>query len=296
VDFFSQFVDIVTVFYTVIRQNQNEKILVRHSKYILPVVPFLYLTFKYFNVKQVTFLAGALVVLFSCQSTNNNKPSADADGSKTSSGDSGWVSLFDGSSLKGWHTYGKSAPGSAWNVDSGSIHLQSAARNGYQTAGGGDLVTDSSFDNFDLKLEWKISKKGNSGIIFFVHEDTTKYKETWNTGMEMQVCDKDSNEDAHSVKHEAGDLYDLISSTLMSARGFGEWNQVEISSDHGKLDLFLNGVHIISTTLWDDKWKQLIAGSKFRNMPNFGSFSKGQIALQDHGDEVWYRNILLRKR
>ncbi|HLX92211.1 MAG TPA: DUF1080 domain-containing protein, partial [Puia sp.] len=237
-------------------------------------------------MKKIYFLSGMIIMLMAgCQNASNSSNSpANTDSTKpATNNDPGWVALFDGISLKGWHTYGKLGPGSAWNVDSGSVHLQSAARNGYQTAGGGDLITDAVYDNFDLKLEWKISKKGNSGIIFYVQEDTSQFKETWNTGPEMQVCDKDSNEDAHSFKHEAGDLYDLIPSTVMSAKGWGEWNQVEIVSNNGKLDLYLNGVHIISTTLWDDQWKKLIAGSKFKNMPGFGTFKSGHIALQDHG-------------
>ena len=209
--------------------------------------------------------------------------------------DSGWTDLFDGVSLSGWHTYGKNKAGIAWNIDSGSIHLKPGAKNGYQTAGGGDLITNDTFSNFDLKLEWKIGKKANSGIIIFVQEDTTKYKETWNTGPEMQVCDKDSNEDAHSFKHEAGDLYDLIASTVMSAKPALEWNQVEIVSNDQRLDLYLNDVHIISTPIWDESWKKLIAGSKFNTMPGFGSFHSGHIALQDHGEEVWYRNIKIKK-
>jgi hypothetical protein len=209
--------------------------------------------------------------------------------------DSGWISLFDGSSLKGWHTYGKKEAGKAWNVDNGSIHLQPGAKNGYQTAGGGDLVSEDEFGNFDLKLEWKIAKKANSGIMIFVQEDTAKYKETWYTGPEMQVCDPDSNEDAHSYKHEAGDIYDLIASKRMSANPVPEWNQVEIISNQGRLDLYLNDVHIISTGLWDDSWKKLIANSKFKDMPDFGSFHSGHIALQDHGEEVWYRNIRVHK-
>jgi hypothetical protein len=247
-------------------------------------------------VKQFIFFAICLALFASCHNTSTNDPTTfDSNSAKSDVADTGWISLFDGVSLRGWHTYGKSVPGNAWNTDSNSIHLQPAARSGYQTSGGGDLVTDDIFGSFDLKLEWKISKKGNSGIIFYVNEDTTKFKETWNTGMEMQVCDKDSNEDAHSFKHEAGDLYDLIPSTVMSANGFNEWNKVEIVSNKGRLDLFLNNVHIVSTTLWDDKWKQLIAGSKFKDMPHFGTFTTGHIALQDHGDEVWYRNIFLRK-
>jgi len=209
--------------------------------------------------------------------------------------DPGWIALSGGDSIQGWHTYGRSTVGSAWGMDSGSIHLHPGVRNGYQTAGGGDLVTNDSFGNFQLQLEWKIGKKANSGIIFFVREDTALYKETWNTGMEMQVCDKDSNEDAHSYKHEAGDLYDLVPSSTMSARAAGEWNTVEMTSDKGHLNLQLNGVNIIDITLWDGHWKQLIDSSKFRDMPGFGTFREGRIALQDHGEAVWYRNIRIRK-
>jgi hypothetical protein len=236
-------------------------------------------TFAFSTIIFSTIIFIAFIFIAGCHSTGTDSGS----------------SLFDGQSLKGWHTYGKSAPGSAWNVDGGSIHLQPGERNGYQTAGGGDLVSDEAFGNFDLKLEWKIGKKANSGILFYVQEDSAIYKETWNTGPEMQVCDKDSNEDAHSFKHEAGDLYDLIPSTVMSAKGFGEWNNVEILSNNGKLDISLNGVQIISTTQWDDKWRRLIAGSKFKDMPGFGTFKTGHIALQDHGEEVWYRNIEIKK-
>ncbi len=247
-------------------------------------------------MKQVILATFALVFFLACNNAGTSKSDTDSASANTPvpSTDSGWVSLFDGHSLNGWHTFGKPVAGSAWNIDSSSIHLQPGAKNGYQTVNGGDLSSNAQFSNFDLKLEWKIAKKANSGIIFYVHEDTSKYKGNGKTGPEMQVCDKDSNEDAHSFKHEAGDLYDLIPSTVMSAKGFGEWNAVEIVSNNGKLDLFLNAVHIISATLWDDKWKQLIAGSKYKDMPGFGSFKTGRIALQDHGEEVWYKNIRIK--
>jgi hypothetical protein len=218
-----------------------------------------------------------------------------APGRVTSSADEEWISLFDGKTLNGWHTYGKQDAGRAWNIDSEAIHLKPGAKNGYQTAGGGDLLSNDVFGNFDLKLEWKIQRKANSGILLFVQEDTLKFKETWNSGPEMQVCDPDSNEDSHSFKHEAGDLYDLIPSSRMSALPALEWNQVEIVSNHDSLNIFFNDVHIISTSLWDEQWKKLIAASKFKTMPGFGSFRSGHIALQDHGEEVWYRNIRVKK-
>ncbi|HEX4852123.1 MAG TPA: DUF1080 domain-containing protein, partial [Puia sp.] len=135
---------------------------------------------------------------------------------------------------------------------------------------------------------------GNSGIMFLVKEDP-KYKESWNTGPEMQVLDNDGHEDGKIKKHRAGDLYDLISSSSEPVKPVGEWNQVEIRVNHGKLDLFLNGVNIVSTTLWDADWQKLIAGSKFKTMPGFTKYKTGRIALQDHGFDVWFRNIRIKQ-
>ncbi len=257
-----------------------------------------YIYYKIFDLKITLAFCIFLFMITSCRLKGHNNNGIDSSlvvKAPPVMPDSGWISLFDGSSLNGWHTYGKKAAGKAWNIDSGSIHLQPGAKNGYQTSGGGDLTSNDEFGNFDLKLEWKIAKKANSGIMIFVQEDTAKYKETWYTGPEMQVCDPDSNEDAHSYKHEAGDIYDLIASKRMSANPALEWNQVEIISNQGRLDLYLNDVHIISTGIWDDAWKKLIANSKFKDMPGFGSFHSGHFALQDHGEEVWYRNIRVHK-
>lgn len=246
------------------------------------------------HLKFITLSTLTLFLFAACKNKGGLQASTDsANASNSVPADSGWVNLFDGQSLAGWHSYGKSVPGNAWKVDSNAIHLIFPENS--KKDDGGDLTTDHEYGNFELKLDWKIVKKGNSGIIFYVKEDTSKYRWTWNTGMEMQVCDKDSNEDAHNPKHQAGDLYDLIAANPPSAKGPGEWNLVEIHSNNGELDMYLNGVHIISTTLWDDRWNQLISGSKFKTMPGFGTFKAGKIALQDHGDEAWYRNIRIKK-
>ena len=107
---------------------------------------------------------------------------------KISKQDTGWNSLFDGKTLKGWHTYGDTVAASAWQVDSGAIHLDASKKDeASETINGGDLLTDKEYSNFDLKLQWKISKGGNSEIKFYVQEDTTKYDEA--IGLEMQVVD-----------------------------------------------------------------------------------------------------------
>jgi hypothetical protein len=236
-----------------------------------------------------------VLALCACTSTKNTTMSTDQNAAM---GDGGWISLFDGKSTGGWHSYGKTSVGKAWKIADGSLHLDAAAKK-KENAEGGDLVTNDEYENFDLKVEWKISPKGNSGIIFFVNEDVSKYANTYNTGPEMQVLDNGSptvlgHPDGKLYTHRAGDLYDLLASKE-AVKPAGEWNQAEVISKNGKLDFYLNGQHTLSTTMWDDHWRQMIAISKFKDMPGFGTFKKGRIALQDHGDEVWYRNVRIKK-
>ena len=207
----------------------------------------------------------------------------------------GWELLFDGSSLNGWHKYGGKPAGTAWKVIDGELLLDPSQKNDWQVLDGGDIVTNKSFKNFHLKLEWKIAQNGNSGIMFFIHEDSVKYRWPWMSGPEMQVLDNVGHADSKIFKHRAGDLYDLIACKEETAKPFGEWNQVEIRCLNGQLDFWLNGVNVVSTTLWGEAWKQLIAGSKFAKMQGFGTYQEGRIGLQDHGDKVWFRNIKVRE-
>lgn len=237
-------------------------------------------------MKKISMIILSAVILSGCAASKNNMSSSKASEVK------GWQKLFDGKSTQGWHTYGKTTAGSAWKIDDGVIYLD--AKNKLEGQGG-DLVTNEEFDNFHLKMDWKISKNGNSGIIFYVKEDPSKYSATYNTGPEMQVLDNDGHSDGKIFKHRSGDLYDLIASSSEPVKPVGEWNKVEIISNNGKLDFMMNGVKVVSTTLWDENWRQMVAGSKFKTMPGFGIYKSGKIALQDHGDEVWYRNIEIKK-
>lgn len=207
----------------------------------------------------------------------------------------GWQLLFDGVSTSGWHKYGNSPVGASWKVADGTLYLDASDSAYLQKSNGGDIVTDKEYDNFELTLEWKIDTSGNSGIIFYIHEDSAKYEWAWNTGLEMQVLDNSGHPDAKIPKHRAGDLYDLISCSRETVKPALEWNKVRVKSLNGKLDFFLNDENVVSTTLWDDNWKKLVAGSKFKTMPDFGTYKKGKIGLQDHGNRVWYRNIKIRQ-
>ncbi|WP_367753046.1 DUF1080 domain-containing protein [Flavobacterium sp. WC2430] len=200
--------------------------------------------------------------------------------------------LFDGKTTNGWHSYGKTSAGAAWKVDKGVLHFDpSAAENGQ----GGDLVTNKEYSNFHLKLDWKVAPKSNSGIIFFIHEDPAKYKNTYETGLEMQVLDNEGHPDGKIDKHRAGNLYDLIKNDIEPVKAVGEWNTAEVICNKGKLTLILNGVTVVKTMLWDDNWKKLVAGSKFKAWSDFGTFKTGKIALQDHGENVWFKNIEIKE-
>lgn len=243
-------------------------------------------------MKKIVISLGASLLFFSCNSPR------EISGVNTISSEEkkeGWHSLFDGSTNKGWHKYGGGAVGSAWKIKDGYLYLDTTIKENWQVKDGGDIVTDEEYENFDLQLEWKIAKDGNSGIMFYIHEDKSKYNWPWETGPEMQILDNNGHPDSKISKHRAGDLYDLISCSTETVKPFGEWNLAEIKCLHGRLELFLNGENVVSTNLWDDNWKKMVANSKFINMPGFGIYKKGRIGLQDHGNEVCFRNIKIRR-
>ncbi len=210
----------------------------------------------------------------------------------------GWQLLFDGKTTRGWHRYGGATYGNVWRVDDAALLFDPAGKpeikDVYRNRDA-DIVSDEEFDNFHLRIDWKVEPGCNSGIMFLVHEDSSRYKNMWETGPEMQVVDNERHPDAKTPTHRAGDLYDLIACSTETARPAGEWNQAEIIFNRGQLDFHLNGMKVISTTLWDDNWKKLIAGSKWKGFPDFALYKKGRIGLQDHGKKVWYRNIMIRK-
>jgi hypothetical protein len=206
----------------------------------------------------------------------------------------GWKLLFDGKSLNGWHSYNHATDASAWKAVDGELMLDPSHMDGWQVKGGGDLVTDEEYENYHLSLEWKVSDSANSGIIFNIKEDP-KYKNSWYTGLEMQVLDDNGHPDRQYVSHRAGCLYDLIPVSKSTVKPAGQWNKAEIVLNKGDLKLYLNGVNVVSTTLWNDDWKKLVAGSKFKDMPAFATYKIGRLGLQDHGNKVWFRNIKIQK-
>lgn len=203
----------------------------------------------------------------------------------------GWKLLFDGKSTAGLRNYKSETIGSKWVAQNGALHFKGKNASG----GGGDIIiTDQEYENYELYLEWKISRGGNSGIIYNVIE-SDEYDYVWQTGPEMQILDNVRHGDGQIVKHRAGDLYDLIECERVVVNEPEVWNKVRLVMKDGKVQHWLNGYLVVETELWTSEWDQMVAGSKFKDMPGFGTGKKGHIALQDHSDPVWFRNIKIRE-
>ncbi len=201
----------------------------------------------------------------------------------------GWKLLFDGKTTTGWRNFNSDKIGSAWIVKEDALYLDNT-----QKTGRGDIITNDEFENYELSLEWKIQPCGNSGVIFNVVEGA-QYDQVWKTGPEMQVLDNACHPDAKIFKHRAGNLYDLIESKIETVKPAGEWNQARLISNKGHLEFWLNGTKQIETEMFTPTWEAMIKGSKFKDMADFGKAHKGHLALQDHGDLVWYRNIKIKQ-
>lgn len=197
----------------------------------------------------------------------------------------GWRLLFDGSTTDGWRNFKASDLNPAWQVEDGTLTLTEQ--------GGGDIVTEETFENFELAIDWKISEGGNSGIFFNVVE-SDEYDAVFETGPEYQILDDENAADNDDPTHLAGANYDLHAPSDDVVRPAGEWNTTRIVVDDGRVEHYLNDVMIVEYELWTDAWREDVANSKFADMDGYGQARSGHIALQDHGDRVWFRNIKIR--
>jgi hypothetical protein len=210
----------------------------------------------------------------------------------------GWVLLFDGKTSTGWRGVNKDHFPANWVIEDGTLHCKESGQGEAGAADGGDILYTKDFKNFVLRLEWKISEGGNSGIFYLGKE-----VEGWpiyKTAPEMQVLDNAKHPDANLGKdgnRQAGSLYDLIPAKPQNSKPAGEWNSVEITVYDGTVVHKMNGETVLEYHLWTDDWKKLVAGSKFPELnPDWANVPhQGVIALQDHGDDVWYRNIKIKE-
>jgi hypothetical protein len=163
----------------------------------------------------------------------------------------GWQLLFNGENLDGWHSYLQSGPAKDWSVQNGAIILKK--NNDGPSRDSADLVTNEEFENFDLKLERKAKPCIDSGVMFYVHE-SPQYKNTYETGPEMQISDLACTvPDSRVLMERAGDLFDLIPLHYEWVKAAGQWNQYEIIADHGHLQFFQNGHKVLDTQLWGNR-------------------------------------------
>ena len=223
----------------------------------------------------------------SCGSKGNAK--------KASAKDDGFVSIFDGKTTTGWRGYDKSAfPEAGWNVVDGTLHCIGSGTG--EAGSGGDIIYDKKLTNFELDLEWKISEGGNSGIFILAQEIPNE--PIYKSAPEMQILDNDKHPDAKlgvDGNRMAGSLYDLIPAKPQNTKPAGEWNQVHILVYQGTVVYSQDGANVVEYHLWTEDWKKMVSNSKFKDWEWFLNTAKeGYIGLQDHGNDVWFRNIKLK--
>lgn len=194
----------------------------------------------------------------------------------------GWRLLFDGKTLDGWRAFESTAPPPGWKAIDGALALDAA---------GGDILTVEEFDSFELRLQWKISAGGNSGIFFHVDLDG---EHVWSTGPELQVLDNAGHADGKAPQTSSGSNYALHPPARDVTRPVGQWNDVRLVVKGAHVEHWVNDVKLLEYELWSPDWEARVKASKFGTIPGYGRAKTGRIALQDHGDPVWYRNIKIR--
>jgi hypothetical protein len=200
----------------------------------------------------------------------------------------GWKLLFDGETLDGWRGFNMKDLPAGWSVGDGAVRFDPPA----EGAGArGDIITKKQYESFELAVDWAVTPGGNSGIFFHVTEDA---KRTYETGPEFQVLDNAGHKDGEKPVTSAGSNYALHAPVQDVTRPVGEWNEARIKVEGAHVEHWLNGTKLLEYDLWTDAWNELVENSKFASMPRYGRNRSGHIALQDHGNEVRFRNLKIR--
>jgi 3-keto-disaccharide hydrolase len=243
-------------------------------------------------------MISAVLILSLLQSSPNTLTSTERS--------SGWRLLFDGRTLSGWRGLGyDTVPTAHWVVVNASIKKIPSGdvprvADGRPLAGG-DLMTRDSFADFELSFEWKVTQGANSGVKYNVSEAMSMAQGGTGgpshsaLGFEYQILDDDRHEDAKLASHRAGALYDLVApNERKRLRPVGQWNRsrVVVRGSHG--EHWLNGEKVVEFDLGTAHMDSLLAASKYKTIPGFGERRRGHIVLQDHGDEVYFRDIKVR--
>ena len=202
-----------------------------------------------------------------------------------------WISLFDGKTLNGWHSFNKTGTIQNWAIEDGAMVCLGAAAD----ANGGDIVTNSAYENFELKWEWKITKEGNSGVMYHVIEDP-KYTAPYQTGPEYQMIDDvDFPQKLEDWQKTGADYAMNTANDQKKLQPVGDWNTSKIIFNKGHVEHWLNGAKIVAFQAWDAEWTKKKTEGKWKDYPDYGSAKTGLIALQDHGHKAYFKNIMIKK-
>lgn len=227
----------------------------------------------------------SFLLLAGCvHSATNSETAATPNTLTRAEANDGYTLLFDGKQTDQWRGFKKDSFPAGWVVQDGALA---------RVESGGDIITREQFDSFELRLEWKISPGGNSGIMWHVIESDA-VQATYQSGPEMQVLD-DSGYPTNEAFHSAGACYELYAPTVSAARPIGEWNQVRVRVVGDHVEQWLNGVKVCDYVVGSKDWNQRLQASKFASEPYFAVARKGHIALQDHQSPVWFRNLRIRR-
>lgn len=246
------------------------------------------------------------------QYTVVEKPQIDL--SKLAKDKDGFITIFDGKTFEGWRGYGKDAVPGKWTIDQGAIKFNGTGGGEAQDKEGGDIIFAHKFKNFELTFDWKVAKGSNSGVFFLAQEiETTNDKgekrmePIYISSPEYQILDNANHPDAKMGKdnnRQSASLYDMIPAVPQNSKPFGEWNTGKIMVYKGTVVHGQNGENVVEYHLWTPQWTELLQASKFSQekwplafelLNNLGGANReGYIGFQDHGDDVWFRNIKIK--
>ncbi len=202
-----------------------------------------------------------------------------------------WISLFDGLSLNGWHHFNNTKEIKNWKIENAALVCLGAKG----PSGSGDIITDRSFRNFELKWEWKVDNGSNSGVFYHVVEDP-KYKRAIETSPEYQIIDDVNFPAKLEDSQKAGADYAMYSpSDNKVLKPVGEWNTSRIIFKNGRVEHWLNGIRIIKFKAWTKAWQKLRSEGKWKEYSDYGLSPEGKIGLQDHGNKAYFKNIQIRE-
>lgn len=208
----------------------------------------------------------------------------------------GWKLLFDGNTINGWRgAYMEGLPAKGWSVKEGVLSVQESG--GGEASFGGDIVTKEEYSNFELQLDFKLTEGANSGIKYFVIEGLPKTPGSAK-GLEYQLLDDAKHPDAKlgiNGNRTLASLYDLFpASKDKKSNPIGEWNHAYILVKGKHVEHWLNGIKVLEYERGGKEFLAHKAESKFKEIKDFGEYPKGHILLQDHGNQVFFKNIKIR--